>query len=55
MKKGKVAFFLPARSGSERVANKNTRPFAGIPGGLMQNKMQQLVRSGNIDEIYDRN
>ncbi len=51
MKRGKTAFFLPARSGSERVRNKNTRPFAGIPGGLMQNKMQQLVRSGNIDEI----
>ncbi len=51
MKKGKVAFFLPARSGSERVANKNTRPFAGIPGGLMQNKMQQLVATTGIDEI----
>lgn len=51
MNKGKVAFFLPARSGSERVVNKNTRPFAGIPGGLMQNKMQQLTASVNIDEI----
>lgn len=51
LKKGKVAFFLPARSGSERVHDKNTRPFAGIPGGLMQNKMLQLVNTALIDEI----
>ena len=25
----KIAFFLPTRKGSERVKNKNTRPFAG--------------------------
>ena len=31
----KIAFFLPTRKGSERVKNKNTRPFAGIEGGLI--------------------
>ncbi len=47
----KVAFFLPTRKGSERVKNKNTKPFAGIEGGLMENKIRQLVRSKCIDEI----
>ena len=40
-----IAFFLPTRKGSERVKNKNTRPFAGIQGGLMENKIRQLVAS----------
>ena len=47
----KVSFFLPTRKGSQRVINKNTRPFAGIPGGLLQNKLEQLVLSEKIDEI----
>ena len=47
----KVAFFLPTRKGSERVKNKNTRPFAGIEGGLVENKIKQLLLSKRIDEI----
>lgn len=47
----KVAFFLPTRKGSERVQNKNTKPFAGYEGGLMENKIKQLVSSKLIDEI----
>jgi N-acylneuraminate cytidylyltransferase len=47
----KVAFFLPTRKGSQRVKNKNTRTFAGIKGGLLENKLQQLVETKNIDEI----
>ena len=47
----KVAFFLPTRKGSERVKNKNTKPFAGIEGGLIENKIRQLVSSQLIDEI----
>ena len=46
-----VAFFLPTRKGSERVENKNTKPFAGIEGGLIENKIRQLVQSTMIDEI----
>lgn len=38
----KIAFFLPTRKGSERVKSKNTRPFAGIEGGLVENKIKQL-------------
>ncbi len=51
MKRGKVAFFLPARKGSQRVKNKNTRPFAGIEGGLLANKLEQLIATECIDEI----
>ena len=47
----KVAFFLPVRKGSERIKNKNTIPFAGIEGGLIENKIRQLVASQLIDEI----
>lgn len=47
----KIAFFLPTRKGSERVKNKNTRPFAGIEGGLVENKIKQLLESKRIDEI----
>ncbi|MCK9627014.1 MAG: acylneuraminate cytidylyltransferase family protein [Bacteroidales bacterium] len=47
----KVAFFLPVRKGSERVKDKNTKPFAGIEGGLIENKISQLLSSLLIDEI----
>ena len=46
-----VSFFLPVRAGSERVLNKNTKPFADIEGGLLANKLRQLSQSRNIDEI----
>ncbi len=51
MKDNKVAFFLPTRKGSERVKNKNTKPFAGIEGGLVENKIKQLLATKFIDEI----
>jgi len=51
MANGKIAFFLPTRKGSERVKNKNTRPFAGIEGGLVENKLRQLLATKLIDEI----
>ncbi len=47
----KLAFFLPTRKGSQRVKNKNTRPFAGIEGGLVEVKLQQLIQTKKIDEI----
>lgn len=51
MSKETVSFFLPTRKGSERVINKNTRPFAGIEGGLVENKVKQLLATKLIDEI----
>ena len=47
----KITFFLPTRKGSERVKNKNTRPFADIEGGLVENKVKQLLATKHIDEI----
>lgn len=47
----KIAFFLPTRKGSERVVNKNTRPFADVAGGLVENKIKQLLDTKYVDEI----
>lgn len=43
-----IAFFLPTRKGSERVINKNTRTFAGIEGGILKLKMDQLLEVPEI-------
>lgn len=50
-KNGKIAFFLPTRKGSERVRNKNTRPFAGIEGGLLKIKLEQLLQIKRVGQI----
>ncbi|WP_371158211.1 cytidylyltransferase domain-containing protein [Jannaschia sp. 2305UL9-9] len=42
---------IPARAGSERVRDKNTRPFAGIPGGLLELKLNQLHKVPEVDQI----
>ena len=47
----KISFFLPTRKGSERVINKNNRQFAGIEGGLVENKIKQILAAKRIDEI----
>lgn len=47
----KIAFFLPTRKGSERVKNKNTKPFADIAGGLVENKIKQVLETKLVDEI----
>ena len=46
-----VMAFLPCRKGSERVREKNTRPFAGISGGLVELKLNQLIACEAIDAI----
>lgn len=43
--------FIPCRAGSERVKNKNTRPFAGYQGGLLELKLRQLAGVPELDEI----
>lgn len=45
------AMFLPCRAGSERLADKNTRPFAGRPGGLLDLKLDQLATTRTLDTI----
>ena len=44
--------FLPCRKGSQRVPNKNTRSFAGVEGGLLRIKLEQLLTCKKIDKIY---
>ncbi|MFM6201380.1 MAG: cytidylyltransferase domain-containing protein, partial [Dolichospermum sp.] len=46
-----LSFFLPVRKGSERVKNKNTRPFANIEGGLTELKLRQLLECTFCEEI----
>lgn len=47
----KYSFFLPTRKGSERVINKNTRTFAGIEGGILRVKLDQLLAVDRISSI----
>ena len=46
-----VSIFLPTRAGSERVANKNTRNFAGVEGGLLAIKLEQLLSLFKVKEV----
>lgn len=46
-----VVAFLPCRSGSQRVPQKNTRNFAGVDGGLTKIKLNQLLECSEIDRI----
>jgi CMP-N-acetylneuraminic acid synthetase len=43
--------FLPCRAGSQRVPKKNTRRFAGIEGGLLAIKLEQLSSAACFDQI----
>ena len=45
-----ISVFLPTRKGSQRVLNKNTRPFAGYSGGLLELKLRQLSKL-DVDEV----
>ena len=40
------------RAGSERVPKKNTKPFAGIDGGLCSIKLKQLLLSSRVGNIF---
>lgn len=46
-----ISVFLPTRKGSERVKGKNTRPFAGVRGGLLKIKLRQLLALAEVGEI----
>lgn len=46
-----VSVFLPVRKGSRRIPGKNTRPFAGFPGGLLQLKLEQMASLEGIREV----
>lgn len=46
-----IEVFLPCRSGSKRVKNKNTKPFLHYKNGLIQNKVEQLLKSKLISQV----
>lgn len=46
----KFSAFLPCRAGSERVADKNTKPFAD-QRSLLQIKLEQLERCNDISRV----
>lgn len=46
-----ITAFLPCRKGSQRIPNKNIKPFAGLAGGLLKIKLDQLVKCRKIDRI----
>lgn len=45
----KITAVIPIRSGSQRVKNKNLRPFAGTT--LMENKIEMLLKVPELDSI----
>jgi CMP-N-acetylneuraminic acid synthetase len=47
----KIVAFLPMRSGSQRITNKNTQDFSGVKGGLCYIKISQLLGVKEIDKI----
>ncbi len=46
-----IKCFLPCRKGSERVPQKNIRPFGNYLHGLIEIKLQQLLAVKQIDEV----
>jgi N-acylneuraminate cytidylyltransferase len=46
-----ICFFLPTRKGSQRVKSKNTRPFAGVEGGILAVKLRQLMQCQTLQRI----
>ena len=46
-----IIAFLPCRSGSQRVVDKNIKTFSGITGGLTRIKIEQLISCSYIDQI----
>ena len=49
MKKGKLTAIVPVRAGSQRVKNKNTKPFAD--SNLLKIKLETLKKISMIDNI----
>lgn len=45
-----ITVFLPTRKGSQRVKNKNIKPFAEYKGGLLELKLKQLSRI-DVDQV----
>lgn len=48
----KVNVFLPCRKGSERVKNKNIKSISNYKYGLIEIKLNQLLKSKYVNNIY---
>ncbi|ECP7610349.1 acylneuraminate cytidylyltransferase family protein [Campylobacter jejuni] len=48
----KINVFLPCRKGSERIPRKNIKPFGKLQFGLLENKLNQLLKVDLIDNIF---
>lgn len=46
-----IIAFLPCRKGSQRVPNKNIRPFGNFEFGLIEIKLMQLIDTKSISQI----
>jgi CMP-N-acetylneuraminic acid synthetase len=46
-----ITAFLPCRRGSQRIPDKNIKEFAGVEGGLLKIKLDQLCKVKEIDSI----
>jgi CMP-N-acetylneuraminic acid synthetase len=46
-----ITAFLPCRKGSQRIPDKNVKLFAGVEGGLLKIKLEQLLACQSIDSI----
>ncbi len=47
----RVIAVVPCRAGSERIFRKNTKPFAGVHGGLLRIKLEQLACCPSISSM----
>ena len=47
-----VIAFLPCRTGSSRIKNKNIRPISNFQNGLLEIKLNQLISSSLVSKIY---
>lgn len=47
----KLTVFLPCRAGSERIPQKNIKPFGGFPYGLFEIKLNQLLSIPSVNKI----
>lgn len=46
-----ISAFLPCRKGSQRIPDKNVKEFAGVKGGLLKIKLDQLCKCKDINSI----
>ena len=46
-----ITCFLPCRKGSERIVNKNVKPFGPFKNGLVELKVRQVLATATVDRL----